>query len=253
MDISIITVSYNCKRYIDGCIQSVIAQNFTPFEYIIIDGGSTDGTIDIIRRNQHNISQWITEPDSGIAEAMNKGIKLSSGNWIFFLHSDDYLKDKYSLKKVISCLDASFDIISFRLQFQNKDCIINPKSPRWDWTTYFKTPLYHQATLCHKSLFNSIGLFDTSLKIAMDYDFFLRAYLAGAQTKLCSDYISVMRKTGVSSRLDWSSLRNRFLEERRVHYKNVNKLYMKVIYHIYWSLYLHYRRTKHIIHSSKDK
>ena len=87
--ISIITVSYNSKNVIEETILSVINQTYEKIEYIIIDGGSTDGTIDIIKKYENQITHWISEPDFGIYDAMNKGIGLANGNWVNFMNCGD--------------------------------------------------------------------------------------------------------------------------------------------------------------------
>ena len=90
MKISIITVTYNAEKHLEKCIQSIISQKNPNFEYIIIDGGSTDGTVDIIKKYQDHLAYWVSEPDCGIYDAMNKGIKQAKGGYIGFLGADDY-------------------------------------------------------------------------------------------------------------------------------------------------------------------
>ena len=245
--VTFITITYNAETHLQESIGSLKNQAFTDYEYIIIDGASTYATIDIIKQNQNFISRWISEPDEGISDAMNKGLALASGEWIFFLHADDYLLSPESLEKVYPYLQEDCDILSFRLYYEENQKIIETKPPRWDWTVLFKTGLYHQAVFCRKQLFERIGRFDKGLKIAMDYDFFLRAYLAKSKVMLCPEFISVMRKTGISSRLDWPSLKHRFAEEQKIHYHYANGLFMRLIYSVYWALYLPYRRGKYCL------
>ena len=105
----------------------------------------------------------------------------------------------------------------------------------------FKTGLLHQGVFCRRALFDEIGPFDTRFKIAMDYEFFLRAYRRGAKLKLIDLPLAVMRDTGVSSRTDWPSLRQRFLEEKRMQRKHGKGVLVRAIYFIYWVLYMPYR------------
>jgi len=96
--ISIVTPSFNSAKYIEDCIKSVLNQNYPNFEHIIIDGGSTDGTIEILKKYPH--LKWISEPDEGQSDALNKGFKMASGNWILWLNSDDKLKSNCLIKYV---------------------------------------------------------------------------------------------------------------------------------------------------------
>ena len=102
--ISIITVVYNAKGFLEETIESVLSQNFNNFEYIIIDGGSIDGTLDIIKKYQDRITLWVSEPDKGIYDAMNKGIRYAKGEYVYFLGGDDLLFDNQVLKNVNSYL-----------------------------------------------------------------------------------------------------------------------------------------------------
>ena len=100
MKISIITVSYNAAKTIEQTISSVVNQTYQDIEYIIIDGGSTDGTMDIIRKYEDRIAYWISEPDKGIYDAMNKGIDVATGDYVYFLGADDRLVDANIIDKI---------------------------------------------------------------------------------------------------------------------------------------------------------
>jgi len=239
--ISIITISFNAKKHIKQTIQSVIHQNYSNKEYILIDAGSQDGTIEIINKYGKDIDYWISEPDKGIADAMNKGLKAAKGDYILFLHSDDYLINENVLSKASQFLDHDHDIFLFDLYYSDNGNKTKAKPRGLGWWMNFKTGVLHQSCICSKILFEKIGIFDTNYKIAMDYDFFLRAYRTGAKTRYIGIPFSVMRKTGISSRLDWPGLRERFDEERQVHLKNCPNYFMRLIYLIYWSAYIPYR------------
>jgi len=105
--ISVITVVFNGEKFIEDTIKSVISQNYDNIEYLIIDGDSKDGTLGIIKKYEDRIDYWQSEPDSGIFEAMNKGIKLARGDWIHLLNSDDYYLNKEVIAKAVRALDNS--------------------------------------------------------------------------------------------------------------------------------------------------
>ena len=245
--LSIITVCYNAANFIENTIQSVISQTFTNYEFIIIDGNSTDGTVDIIRQYQSYLSYFVSEPDKGIAEAMNKGISQAKGEYLLFLHADDYLFSKESLSKASQQIDSKHDIIAFSIKLKTGHGLYTQHSRNLSTLTNFKTPIWHQGALCKKTLFDTLGVFDTNFMIAMDYDFFLRAYRAGTTMKTSKLILSVMRDGGISSRKDWPGLKVRFEDERDIHKKNCNNATLKLIYIIYWPAYLIYRKIRYTI------
>lgn len=238
--ISIITIVKNQEQYIESCINSVIEQTYQNIEYIIIDGQSTDNTIEIIKKYQKYISFWISEPDSGISDAMNKGIKHSKGKFILFLHADDYLISANCIEKNITQFQQEIDILAFSILFETPTHKKLKKS-QWNVSFYIKNKIFHQGVFCQRQLFEKIGYFDIKLKIAMDYDFFLRAYQQPTTIKILNEPLSVMRDTGISSRQDWKSLQARFTEERKIHFKYCKTIFGKLFYHLYWLLYLPYR------------
>lgn len=242
--ISVITVCFNAEKYIEQTIQSVIEQDGVDFEYIIIDGGSKDETLEIIKKYDSDLTEWISEPDNGIADAMNKGISRASGDYILFLHADDYLASPTSMSEAIAYCEnnADIDVYAFDILYQsNNEKTIKQTRP-FGLRTYFKTPVMHQGALCSKEILDKLGGFNTSYEIAMDYDFFLRAYRHGAKIKIIHHVLSVMRDTGISSKKDWGSLQKRFSEEKMVHLNNMPENTMRLIYAIYWPLYIAYRR-----------
>lgn len=240
--ISIITVCFNAVNSIEHTIQSVISQNFKNYEFIIIDGNSTDGTVDIIKQYNSHLSYCISESDNGIADAMNKGIAQANGEYLLFLHADDYLFSKDALLKASKLLTTGHDIIAFNIQLKTKHGLYTKSSRLFSILTNFKTNIWHQGALCKRALFNTLGGFDTDFKIAMDYDFFLRAYRTGSTMTRSNQVLSVMRDGGISSRKDWPNLELRFKDEKKIHKKNCNSLFLKYIYNLYWPLYLNYRK-----------
>jgi len=245
--ISIITIAYNADAYLEECIRSIAQQDYSNKEYVIVDGGSTDGTLDIIKKYKHVLDCCLSEPDRGIADAMNKGIAMSSGEYVLFIHADDRLLDDNSLSQAVAELKPECDIHAFSLYFSSAGKRQYRQPRGFTWHLNFKTGLYHQAVFCRRSLFLEIGNFQNKLRIAMDYDFFLRAYRNKICAQMYSLPISVMRDTGISSRRDWASLSARFREEREVHNRHCQNLFQKWLYTVYWVFYWPYRKIRSIL------
>jgi len=203
--ISIVTVCYNSRGTITATIDSLLNQTYTNFEYIIIDGASTDGTIDLIRSyesafREKSISfKWISEKDKGIYEAMNKGINQSNGKLVALLNSDDWYSSD-SLENITKAYQANPDIGVFHgvVKFwKDNNC----------HTLYGASDLFmekgifpHHATcFIKKSVYNSIGLYDTRYPIASDYDMMLRIKKAGVGFLLIEKVLTNFSLQGVSS------------------------------------------------------
>lgn len=246
--ISIITVCYN-SPFLEECIKSVLDQTYGNLEYIIVDGGSTDGTLEVIEKYKNQISKWISEKDSGISEAMNKGLKRATGDYIYFLHSDDYLLSERSIEKAVKAMDFSKDINAFSVLYGQPGNFRKMNSKPFGPLTYFKTNFMHQGVFCHRRVFRKIGGFDESIKITMDYDFFLRACINNINEAVFHMPVAFMRDTGISSQKDWVNLLKRFEDEKKIHYKNCNNRKLQIIYNTYWVIYFPYRRLVYLLNS----
>ena len=142
-------------------------------------------------------------------------------------------------------MDGTTDIHAFSVLFGDKQYFTVKTSGSFSSRIWFKTPIMHQGTFCRNELFNSVGKFDETIKIAMDYDFFLRAYYANATLVCNKSPLTFMRDTGISSKKDWDSLKKRFAEEKKIHFKNAKSRGMMLVYKIYWLLYPMYRYIRH--------
>lgn len=196
--ISIVTVSYNSAATIEDTILSVLGQTYPEIEYIIIDGASTDGTADIIRKYADRLSYWVSEPDGGIYHAMNKAVAHATGEWIQFLNTGDSFYDKDALSSFIPCIKpgtvVAYGDILCRTSVGD---YLQERPPLGTMRRYDVIP--HPATLV-KTGFQKKMPFDTSFKIAADYDFFYKALY---QEKVEFQYIPVTlsvydAETGVS-------------------------------------------------------
>lgn len=224
---------------------SVASQTNTDYEHIVVDGGSTDGTPEWLGKVDVPI-RWLSELDDGIADAMNKGVKLSSGEWLLFLHAEDSFAGHDSLEEAMRVLDTEADIVSHDVEFIEGNRTRIYKSRGFGWRINFKT-IPHQGAFSRRTLFDRVGPFDTGLAIAMDYDFFLGAHRQGARLVVGEKVISRMPATGVSSKLDWDSLRARFQEEQIVQLRHAIGPAQRLMYAAYWPLYLGYRWIRSLV------
>lgn len=245
---SIVTISLNSEEDIENCIVSVAGQTYKNKEHIIIDGGSQDSTVEIIQKHAEHLSYWISEPDNGIADAMNKGIEVATGDYVLFINSDDFLINDEALESIYGSMQDRIDYYIFRvmLVYPDKTRKLSPNK-NFGLSTYFKMGSCHQGHVISRKLFEKYGNYDSSFKIGMDYDFVLRVFSRHVESKSVDVAISCMGKTGISSRTDWVGLTQRFMDERKAHEKNCANGILKMIYPVYWFAYLAYRKTAHVV------
>lgn len=227
-------------------MQSVLGQEGVLLEYIVIDGGSTDGSQEIIKDYSRRLAYWVTEPDGGIAHAMNKGIRQARGDWLLFLQSDDYLPGKTILERALALLKPTDRLACFSIDRVSQKGAVRPVKPRgFIWWLNFKMTFSHQGTLFHRGLFSEFGLYNESYKVAMDYDYFIRLFRAGTKAAPHAELtLAVMRETGLSSRREWPHLRARLAEEKAIHSQHAKSELFTLIYAVYWPLYWLYRRLR---------
>lgn len=200
--VSIITICLNSSRTIRRTIESVLNQTYAHIEYIIVDGGSTDATVEIIHEYRNKIATVISEKDAGISDAFNKGLSVSNGDYIQFINGDDVLhRDKIlnSVKALEGDHSAAFvfgDIIKIDKQGKKKRV---PGDPDYTRTiAYVMNRVNHPTMLVRKSMFALYGNFDTRWKIAMDYDWILRIHTKGEKGIYSPDIIVETEAGGVS-------------------------------------------------------
>lgn len=193
---------------------SVLNQTWQEFEYIVIDGGSSDGSSEFIESRSENIYYWISEPDKGIYNAINKGIKVATGEYLLFLNSGDHFFNNKVLKENNQYLDF-YELIYFNIQIVGKETseiISYPTELRFS-DLYFET-LCHQSVFIKKELFERVGLYDENLKIVSDWKFFILALFKYkcSYTKI-DETLSTFYLGGISSQIDSSEERNQVLKE----------------------------------------
>lgn len=204
MKITIITVTYNSELFLENCIQSVKRQSYPNIEHIIIDGNSNDLTLQIIKSYPH--IKYISEPDSGIYDAINKGIKLSTGNILGILNSDDILADETVIERIVSKFtDVNLEAVFSDVQFVLRNDIDKPV--RYYSSKFFKPWMFkfgfqpaHPTFYVRKELFIKFGTYRTDLKIAGDFELLLRFLLKNkVKYKYIEDLWVKMRVGGVST------------------------------------------------------
>jgi len=203
MIVSIITVCLNSVETIEDTIKSVLGQDYREIEYIIVDGNSTDGTLDIINKYREEIDKIISEPDHGIYEAMNKGIKFSTGEVIAILNSDDIYADHSIVGRVVeflqsNCFDAVYgDLIYVDCHKSNRIKRYWRAGPYRKNTFRYGWALPHPTFFCRKEIFDTFGSFDAKLQIAGDFELMLR-FIENHHIKVgyFPEVIAVMRGGG---------------------------------------------------------
>lgn len=178
--VSVVIATYNCVQGIETTIKSFVNQKYKNKELIIIDGGSTDGTVDLIKKYKSKITYWVSEPDRGIADAFNKGVRASKGNYIYFIGAGDFFWKNDVLEKVMAGINPKIDIlVCGRINRTTEDGrkVLYTSSLNFKkWMLLYKMGLPHQGLFTNKKFFDKYGSFDLNYKFAMDYELLLRAY-----------------------------------------------------------------------------
>lgn len=197
--ISVITICYNSENHIEETILSVITQSYENKEYIIIDGGSTDSTLSIIEKYHDRIDYFISEPDKGISDAFNKGIKVASGDVIGIINSDDKLVED-ALRIVANNYEDDVDLYRGVLKMWNDETgYVYNQYPTMNWAKLpIKMAVAHPSTFITKRAYNQYGGYNVGLKYSMDLDLLLR-FERNQIVKKCIDYpLAYFRLGGVS-------------------------------------------------------
>lgn len=204
--ITIIVAVFNGVDMLQQCIDSVVNQIYQNKELIIIDGGSSDSTVDLLKSNSKKISYWISEPDKGIYNAWNKGLLQAKGEWICFLGSDDYFWDIQVLNRMseeLVKLPGSIRVAYGQVMLLNRSGdVLHPVGEPWDvvkksFRQFMCIP--HSAVMHRRSMFEQNGLFDESFRIAGDYELLHRELKAGEACFIPDLIVTGMRQGGVSS------------------------------------------------------
>jgi glycosyltransferase involved in cell wall biosynthesis len=201
--LSIITINLNNAKGLEKTIESVIDQTFTDFEYIIIDGNSTDDSVSIIKQYEKKIDYWISEPDKGIYNAMNKGILKATGEYCYFLNSGDVITNNNVLKEVFNDSERREDILygnHIKIYAEGKMIKVKAKTDLSMIDFFHKSPFCHQAAILKRGLFLTHGLYNEGYKNISDWQFFVENMIMRNCTSRYVDIDMVyFDVTGVSS------------------------------------------------------
>lgn len=217
-EFSIIIPTFNSEKLIELCLDSITNQNIKDYEIIIIDGGSTDRTADIIEQKLHDHPNWkfISEPDKGIYDAMNKGMHLTRGNWLFFMGSDDTLYASDTLEKVKECISENVDFLYGNVLHKQSNKIVDGE---FDTGKLFQKTICHQAIFYNKKLCDSVGTYNLDYKICSDWEYNLRCFARTSKIKHINQIICNYDGSGVSS----FTTDNLFVENKYKIIKNIFK------------------------------
>lgn len=192
---SIITVCYNASLTIKETINSVLCQTHRDIEYIVVDGNSTDGTINILKEVQDNRFVFISETDTGIYNAMNKGLKLASGNYLIFLGADDKFIDENVLTKVAAKITSNDSVIYGNVMLKTNQRLYNGNFSRWTWG---HRNICHQSIFYPKSVYRKYN-YNEKYRSVADWDYNLRLLISGIRFTYINETICVFNDDGLSS------------------------------------------------------
>lgn len=221
--ISIITICKNAESVVERTLASIVNQTYDPLEYIVVDGASTDRTLEIVQTFKHRIAMLISEPDNGIYDAMNKGVAASTGEYLLFVNAGDYLIDHRVITTAVNELrhQPHVDVLSGHLVIYDP---ISGSATLWRASKRTRLSMYmgslpHPATFFKNSAFEKNGMYDTSYKIAGDYEWFVRGFEQNHLSfATLNAFISVFINDGLSTSSTWQRVQDQEKERFRQQY-----------------------------------
>ena len=208
--VTVVTAIYNGQPHVAGCLESVFRQDYPNIEHIVLDGGSSDGTVDVLREYDDRIALWRSEPDHGVYDAWNKALAEARGEWICFLGVDDeFLPGAISAYMALAAANPDAEYLSSNVRWVHPSGYVKVLGRPWAWGAFSQWMCTaHVGSMHRRSLYDRIGTYDTSYRIVADYELLLRA-----RDQLRTAYMPVttvtMRAGGTSDR------RRAFFEQAR--------------------------------------
>lgn len=221
MKISVITAVFNNKQFIEDAIRSVLSQTGVVVEYIVIDGGSTDGTLDVIDKYRDKIDIFHTGKDGGIYEALNRGLSVATGDFIGYLHSDDMFSSDVALSTLFQDVDSHVDLVYGDLDFVSRENVMCTVR-RWKSSVFMPKGLRrgwmppHPSFYARRDLMLSVGGFDTQFRISSDYDLIIKLFLIKHIRALYVPAVIVKMRVGGASHNSLQNTWRKFLENKRI-------------------------------------
>ncbi len=209
--VSLITIVYNGAGTLERTITSVLAQTYPNIEYIIIDGGSVDGSLDLIKRYDDNIDYWKSEPDNGISDAFNKGIAKANGSWVGIINADDWYEPD-AIASLMAGANSDVGFVYGGVEIHSSDSNSHYSAPVKDYRRGldYRMTIAHPSVLVKQAMYETHGTYNPSLRYAMDYDFFVRMRNADVSAIAIDKLIANWSYSGVSQQQYLSAKREVF-------------------------------------------
>lgn len=210
--LSIITVTYNAERFLEPTLKSIAAQSYQQIEYIIVDGGSSDGTVDIIKKYPNVVTNYVSEPDNGLYDAMNKGLQLATGDYVMVLNAGDLLDEPDTIFNILENCDnedvlyGDTKIIDTDYEFVGMRHFIPPENLTWK-------SFQQGMVVCHQSIISKKEItpnYNLNYKIAADIDWAIRLLKNAKSSKNVHEIVTRFMQDGVSTQHRWAGVRERF-------------------------------------------
>lgn len=256
--ISVVTVCYNAVNDIEETMLSVLNQTYDNIEYIVIDGGSTDGTVDIIKKYSNRLAYWVSEPDKGIYDAMNKGIEVATGDYINFMNAGDYFCDVNTILKLSALINEDTDIIygdSICLDKNSQTYMVAGV----DLNDLNKNPIYrHNSSFVKKSIYDTINYDVTKSKeflYGLDFNQIWTMYKCGKSFKKINLPIVSYKKEGISSR----PIKNKIInfrithQDKKISLQEKFRLNMDILKYIVLNYYYKLQNKFYILYKKIEK